>query len=529
MSTEKNNYTILYFLDYGKRFGGAANTLIQQAILMKKAGYSTVLFFSDYLGTQLHEEYKEICVSLGIEYEWATYQISSHTEDIDLVCLNENYEKLRDKIISYQPAFLHSVQINPCVELISRECKIPHIMNIYPALPQFFSIDYMNIFPHYHICDSRIYARMWQQYLHTDSTCIRTVVNIETFPKKETLKPFLRCICAGSLYKRKNQLTVIKAFHRVLRAGIHGKLTLCGYAEGDYGSECVRYIEENSLQYDIVIKGFCSDMNQEYLQHDILICGSMRESYPNVISEAMANGLVVVSTPVAGVPEIIMDGENGYLAQDYSVDALYKKIIQVHADIKSGRIESVIAKAEETFWKKHSPKAVTKQLIQYYQHVIDDYKQGNDIASDRELINIATIRASFSFLLEKFYRHQESFREPDKVALKLWYLYHIQGALREAVARKSSFYIWGTGRYGVVVKQIVETFIPEVQIAGFLDSYRTGEFQGYKTYQPDEIMQRENTVIFLAIANGQEEIVELLEERKLVFNRDFFILSVRRW
>lgn len=529
MSVETNNYTILYFLDYGKRFGGAANTLIQQAILMKQAGYSTVLFFSDYLGTQMHDEYKEICERLGIEYERATYQISSQTEDIDLVCLNENYETLRDKIIAYKPDLLHSVQLNPCIELISRECRIPHIMNIYQMLPEFFSICYMNVFPHYHICDSWIYARMWQQYLHTDSTCIRTAVNIKTSKKKETLKPFLRCICVGTFCKRKNQLTVIKAFHRALQSGIQGKLTLCGYVEGDYGSKCAQYIEKNGLQYAIVMNGFCSDMNQEYLQHDILICGSTRESYPNVISEAMANGLVVISTPVAGVPEVIVDRENGYLAEDYSEDALCEKIMQVRVDIKSGRIEEVIAKTEETFWENHSPKSVTKQLIQYYQHVKEDYNCGSDIECGRELINIATIRNSFSFLLEKFYQNQESFREPDKVALKLWYLYHIQEALREAVVRNCVFFIWGTSRYGVVVKQMVETFIPKVRIAGFLDSYRTGEFQGYKIYQPGEIIQRENTVIFLAAVNGQEEMVEQLKERNLVFNRDYFIFSVRRW
>ena len=41
------NESILYFLDYGKVFGGAVHTLIQQALLMKKAGYKVFLFFSD--------------------------------------------------------------------------------------------------------------------------------------------------------------------------------------------------------------------------------------------------------------------------------------------------------------------------------------------------------------------------------------------------------------------------------------------------------------------------------------------------
>lgn len=529
MSVEINGYTILYFLDYGKNFGGAANTLIQQAFLMKKAGNNIVLFFSDYYGSQMHKEYSEICESLKIEYEWATYQISSQTEDIDIVCLNENYEKLKEKIISYQPDILHSVQINSCVELISRELGMPHVMNIYPLIPEFFSIRYMNVFPHYHICDSWFYARKWQHYLHTDSVCIRTVVNRTIVKKNRFSGPFIRLICAGSIYKEKNQLAVIKAFHRALQSGLQGKLTLCGYVQGDYGRECVQYIENNDLQQDIIVKGFCSDMNYEYSQQDILICGSTRESYPNVISEAMANGLIVISTPVAGVPEIIVDKENGYLARDFSEDALYEKIKQVQNDVKNGKIDKVIFYAKETFLQNHSPQAVKKQLIQYYEHVIEDYKDRNEVESGRGSFGIYAIRSSFSDFLRQFYQNRENFSEPDKVASKLWYLYHIQEIIREAYAKEKRFYIWGTGKYGIVVKEIVETFMPEIPIEGFLDSNRTGDFQGHQIYYPDEILQKENTIVFIASVNGQGEMIERLEENKFSFNRDYFILAARRW
>ena len=147
------NETILYFLDYGKAFGGAVNTLLQQAFLIKETGYRTVLFFSDYLGEGLQDEYSKIVQRIGIEYEWITYQLTSQPEDIDIVCLDTNYEKLRDKIVTYNPTILHSVQLNPCVELVSRELNIPHIMNIYPLVPDFFTLEYINLFPKYHVCD----------------------------------------------------------------------------------------------------------------------------------------------------------------------------------------------------------------------------------------------------------------------------------------------------------------------------------------------------------------------------------------
>lgn len=522
-------YSIVYFLDYGKSFGGAHTTLIQQAILMKKEGHKVVLFFSDYFGEGMTETYEAFCSNNGIEFQWETYQAASQTEDIDVVCLDENYERMRDKVASYRPDILHSMQINPSVEMISRELKIPHIMNIYPLIQDFFSIEYLNIFPHYHICDSWFYAHKWHHYLHTDSVCIRNAANRNMLKKKECKRDFLRFICVGAVYKEKNQLAVIKAFHRALNKGLSGKLTLCGYVREDYSKQCVQYIKDNKLQNHIVMKGFCWDMDVEYSQNDILICGSTRESYPNAISEAMAHGLAIISTPVAGVPEVLEDGKNGYLTRDYSVSALYEKIIQVQDDVVSGKIEKILAAAEETFIHNHSPQAVKTRLTKYYKYVVDDYKEKYLTENIDKLISIDSLRNSFRPLIEVFNKNIHCFSYPNKVALKLWYLYHIKNEIHDAITQGKAFFIWGTGQYGIVVKEMVEVFLPEVHINGFLDSEKIGSFLNYKIFYPDEVLRREDIVIFLAAVNGQDEMIEKMSEKRKVFNRDYFILSPRRW
>ena len=477
----------------------------------------------------MQNEYKEICTNLLVEYEWATYQIIAQPEDIDVACIDKNYEKLRDKIASYNPDILHSVQINPCVELISRELKIPHIMNIYPLLPEFFNIDYMNIFPHYHLCDSWFYARQWQHYLHTDSSCIRTVVNTRCQRKRVLTNQLLHFICVGEVYEGKNQLSVIKAFHKALESGIQGRLILCGYADGSYGNECVQCIEENGLQNEVIMKGFCLDMCKEYLQNDILICGSRRESYPNAVSEAMANGLIVISTPVGGVPEIIEDGRNGYLARDYSEDALLEKIMQVQEDIESGKIEQILKKTEEAFLQHHSPQAVTDQLLQYYQYVLEDYKTKIFIENNKKSIYITDFRNIFVPLLKKIQRNKERFTAPNKVLQKLWYLYHIKNIVNGANENGKNFFVWGTGKYGKSVKEILEVFFPQLHISGFIDSKRSGKFYEYEIFSPNEIVLKKNVVIFVAAVNGQSEMIEKLEAADKYFNRDYFILSARIW
>ncbi len=519
----KKIYKILYFLDYGETFGGAGNTLLQQAIIMKRAGNQVIVVFSDYTDKGLSCEYNRIYSKFCMETIIATYQISSQPEDIDIICLNENYENLKNTIQKIKPDILHSVQINPLVELISRELMIPHIMSIYPLLPDFFSINYLNIFPHYHICDSWYWARRWNQYLKTDYTCIRTAADGKTgIIRNHDSSKTIRYICVGSLYYDKNQMSVIMAFHRALQSGIKGELFIYGYDTDEYAQKCRQYIRDNNLSEAVVIKGFSTDMDSIYKKSDVLICGSTRESYPNVISEAMAYGLIIISTPVAGVPEIIQDGVNGYLTEEYTAEKIADKILEFDRTWKNGGLETIHKNACDTFEKHHSYRAVEEELTKYYNHVIQDNRKWADT-------NIYDVRTTFSEWIYIYQKNYDSFTDPKKVASKIWYLYHVKAQIKAGIKYRKKFYIWGTGKYGHVVKEIVEVFFPEIHISGFLDSKRSGNFFEYKIYEPEGIIKKESIIILIAAVNGQREIIQCLEENKFQFNHDYFILSARLW
>ncbi len=71
-----------------------------------------------------------------------------------------------------------------------------------------------------------------------------------------------------------------------------------------------------------------------YVQHSVTSVDGDQEGFPNSIVEASALGLPVVSTVHAGIPEIILNGQSGFLVQEYDYMMMAEKIIQLLSNEK---------------------------------------------------------------------------------------------------------------------------------------------------------------------------------------------------
>lgn len=72
-----------------------------------------------------------------------------------------------------------------------------------------------------------------------------------------------------------------------------------------------------------------AELGRIYRAADILLLCSSREGFPIVIMEAMANGVVPVSTSVGGIPEHVMDGVNGVLVTEIGEDQIAGKMSDI--------------------------------------------------------------------------------------------------------------------------------------------------------------------------------------------------------
>lgn len=93
-------------------------------------------------------------------------------------------------------------------------------------------------------------------------------------------------------------------------------------------------IKENGLSQIVKFEGWVSgEKKVELLNNaDVFILPSYTEGLPISILEAMSYRLPVISTPVGGIPEVIKDGENGFLFTPGDKDALYNAINNLVAD-----------------------------------------------------------------------------------------------------------------------------------------------------------------------------------------------------
>jgi len=509
---------ILYFMDHYPTLGGAANTLLRQAVLMKEAGKDVDVAVSTW--RNVCEEYLDICEKEDIPVHRCRFTVASQPEGIDILSVLENYEEIRDFIKVQAPDIVHSVQLNLAVELACRELKIPHIMNIYQALPEFFRFEYEDIFPQYHICDSQCYADFWSRYAGTKSYCVRTVAS------KGNKRPFspdkLVFACVGMLCERKNQLEVIKGVEIALRQyGLKGKLKLFGHGEPFYQEVCKTYILDRGLQDSISVEGFCKDMEDIYSKIDVLICGSISESYPNVISEAMAHGVVVISTPVAGVPEVIRDRESGYLCKGYGAEDIAEGIGKFCEDVRTGAIYRILDNIDEVYLQIHAPDIVTERLLECYKEILTRYKGGKHYT-------IKELENEFNFFINRFYSCRDTLTNADYVSVNLWKIYYVIKYLRE-LEGKHDCYIWGAGKIGKMYQEILNVFAPDFKIDGFVDSYVKGTYLGCKVVPPAMVLKDDTNVILVGIITQRQEVFRILENYNFQYNSSYFIFESSVW
>jgi glycosyltransferase involved in cell wall biosynthesis len=185
----------------------------------------------------------------------------------------------------------------------------------------------------------------------------------------------LRFVCVGRLSPQKGHLLLIEAVRRLAQTRKDFDVVLCG--DGEARHEIEAAIARHDLQTNIRVLGWVdgTQVREEISNASALVLPSFAEGLPVVIMEAMALKRPVISTFIAGIPELVVSGENGWLVPAGDVEAL-TLAMQACLDANAETLARMGHAGHERALLRHDINAEARKLIRLFEGVLRQGDQG---------------------------------------------------------------------------------------------------------------------------------------------------------
>jgi len=316
-------------------------------------------------------------------------------EFVDYVCLDRprapspdrlERDEVREFLERAAPALVHSVTFVPAFGEVCRKLGIPHVASLYAIDDAFAWPGERPDVGHAQVVQSDClrYARRWSELLGTEPICAREVVPegvfalgrdralaaLGTDPASPQLP--IRLAMTGTIQERKSQLEAIEAVAGLRKEGLPFRLDIHGYTHffPDYVERCRREVARHGLTEEVAFRGFDDDPLHVLSTADVVLSLSTFESFPSALKEAMAAGVLVVATPVGGIPELVVDGVTGILCADTSVPALTDGIRRALKLPPEDRAR-MVAQARRVARSEFHPSRAASDLFSMYVRAIE--------------------------------------------------------------------------------------------------------------------------------------------------------------
>ena len=176
-----------------------------------------------------------------------------------------------------------------------------------------------------------------------------------------------RILFMGWIIKEKGVYDIVDVIPEVIARFPQAEFLFAGNKEIEH---LKKLIEDRHLSRHAKVLGWVDGKEKSDLLRTsrLLLLPSYTEGVPNVILEAMASGLPVITSPVGGIPSVFIEGENGYFVPPGNTRELAARIIQMLGDDEiCDKISNLTGRRAREFY---SIEAVGRQLENVYRRFI---------------------------------------------------------------------------------------------------------------------------------------------------------------
>jgi glycosyltransferase involved in cell wall biosynthesis len=181
------------------------------------------------------------------------------------------------------------------------------------------------------LAPSRYYANALRRDVGRVPTYV--VPNGIELPERSPVPRDGRVLCVGRLETIKGTRVLVEAFAGVVARHPNAHLTLIG--RGPQQGEIEALVQRRGLADNVRVAGFVPDEELLECYHRstaVVIPSICPENFPTVALEAIGIGRAIVATRAGGLPELVTDGENGFLVPPGDAPALAGAISRILDD-----------------------------------------------------------------------------------------------------------------------------------------------------------------------------------------------------
>ncbi len=175
------------------------------------------------------------------------------------------------------------------------------------------------------------YLQQAMQQNNWPATCIPNPINIELYNFKERAACKPRLLWVRSFHQLYNPKLAIHILAKLVPEYPDAVLLMIGPDKDGSFAECIQLAKELKVESNILFKGFVTKEEWTALsvQYDLFINTTNFDNLPVSVIEAMALGMVVISTDVGGLPYLITNNQDGVLVPPLDADAFVSAVNNV--------------------------------------------------------------------------------------------------------------------------------------------------------------------------------------------------------
>ena len=178
-----------------------------------------------------------------------------------------------------------------------------------------------------------------------------------------------RFVCVGRLVPQKGQMLLLDAVAKLASDGVKVELLFAG--DGSLRPALEKRIAELNLGDRVRLGGWMSNeqVRAAMLESRAMVLPSFAEGLPVVIMEALALHRPVVTTRIAGIPELVRDGESGWVVTPGSVEELTEALRKA-ASASHEELVRMGAQGARRVRESHHSRTEAERMMRLFQQVM---------------------------------------------------------------------------------------------------------------------------------------------------------------